>query len=793
MDNNNEKLIDKSYVADSEHIKENSASKSNDEMINKLNQPVVHSPNSNLHKNPLPTTSGLSASNKKADNDIRNATNNSSFEANRRAQLNNIANNNGLVNGLNKAKLSNAKAQNNTVNSLESAKSKASVPKRKGMLANMLGLLSGENVAEKAKDKTSTFFGVSFKGTAVRVATIFGLIPTLVFSLLIFTALFVIYAKLDSLNIPAADVLDTSTETLEKKLDDSDLEDYEETGEKVVDNDDFLSFESFSIDNSIYSIKLSNAYVLANEEYIDTDKINGDEEFDINIISELYPSSSDYANVDYSAAFFYKLAKLNAYYTELCGKQILNIPLLIITLKQESDDMAAVFASNLGYIPKSELTSQRIDETFGKYYDYYYNWSDYEYFRYNSTHDMEILAQHMVSVKLGNKCTYSKDKYDEFLKEFIEKKYYLSSDAAEEYSDISKKSSNYFTKYNLTEDQLLQIASLCQQEQPGVSGAAAEASLMANKFETEGSIAKSKYKDNPADGLYYYIKNNTWWNSGALVMNRRNASPEIVDAVRDVLVYGKRTLPKYVNSHDCLSCNTKRKCPSGKDGDICIIKTDGVVHTQSTIINKRSFYVPHSTQVANVYDVNAFKTFYSFPNELSDPFSYKSTKLREQYGECHYDFNKKEFVDCFDMKEVFVGWLIKIAEDNQFGYSQTNRDSLIDFDSSSLVYYGLLNSGFTTTELGDGIFTTANEREVLKKLGFKEIEILDLNQLQIGDILWSEGHTEVYIGEGMTVGAHSASDGTIDDGLYGDQNGNEISIVNIVSGNYWQYAYRYEG
>ena len=304
---------------------------------------------------------------------------------------------------------------------------------------------------------------------------------------------------------------------------------------------------------------------------------------------------------------------------------------------------------------------------------------------------------------------------------------------------------------------------------------------------------KEKYKDDPAEGLYNYIRYNKWWNSSAYFMDKKNASPEVVDAVRNVLVYGKRTLPKYVNSHDCLSCNKGRKCPSGKNGDICIVKNDGVVQTQSVIINKRSLYVPHSTQLANVYDLNNFKIFYTFPNESSDPFSYKSTKLREQYGECHYDFNKKEFVDCYDMKEVFVSWLIGIAEEDQYGYSQINRDSLIDFDSSSLIYYGLLNSGFNTNELGDETFTTANERDVLKKLGFREMEILDMNQLQMGDILWREGHTDVYIGKGMTVGAHSASDGSVDDGVFGDQNGNEISIVSIVPGDYWQYAYRYEG
>ena len=789
MDNNNEKLIDKSYVADSEHIKENSAAKSNEEMVNKLNQPAIHSPNSNLHKNPLPKTSGLSASNNKAKNDIKNATNNSSFEANRRAQLNNIANNKGLVNSLNKAKLSNAKAQNNTVNSLESAKQKKNAAKTQSLAGRVFDLLTGNKALKKIKETSDGGGSVSISTEQVKktvLITILG--PVLVFFLIVFISIFVIYTILTNMGLNADDIIDSSIDVIEEKLNNDDDATIDDATEKIENKD--LSFATLNVENSIYSIKINNTVLLAKS----TNEKNAKEDFDFDIkaISDLYPPAAEYADIDYSYAFFYKLYRLNESYKSQCGgKQVLDLPLLIITLKLESDDMAKVFASNLGYMGK--ITKTEIDMLFpDDYFDYYYNWGDYEYSRYNSIHDMEILAQHMIEKTGSTRCKYDEDKYNEFLKEFIEKKYYLNDSSTE--TSINSKSSNYFPRYNLTEDQLLQIASLCQQEQPGVSGAAAEASLMANKFETEGSTAKNKYKDNPADGLYYYIKNNTWWNSGALVMNRRNASPEIVEAVRDVLVNGNRTLPKYVNSHDCLSCNQKNKCPNGKKGDICIIKNDRLRQTQQSVINNHSNYIPHVTQVANVYDLNAFKTFYTFPNELSDPFSYKSQKLRDQYGECHYDLNNKTFVECTDMKEVFVSWLIEIAEDNKYGYSQTNRDSLMDFDSSSLIYQGLLKIGFTSSELGVNIFTTATEPEVLKRVGFKEIEInSDLSQLQMGDILWRDGHTEVYIGEGMTVGAHSASDGTTDDGLFGDQNGNEISIVNIVPGDYWQYAYRYEG
>lgn len=767
----------------------------NEELINKLNSVNnVHSPNPNLHKTSTPEISELSEPSEGISNNIKgkNKIGIGSSTLIKKPGLfkNSFIQNKTLNRRLSQAALSNAKTKNSTVRALDTARQNNVFSSRQGIAGKLANMFAGKKANKEVEEAKSANIIASISTTA-KIAIFAVIMPILSFFLILFICVFIIFTTIDNLGLDADTILDASEETINNSLDEiEDLEGskLEETIEKADSKD--LSFSYLNINNSIYSIKISknnsNQNINSKKEIVD------DFDFDIDTISNLYPPAAEYANIDYSYAFFYKLYRLNESYKNQCGgKQVLDLPLLIITLKLESDDMAKVFASNLGYMGK--VTKKEIDLLFpDDYFDYYYNWSDYEYSRYNSVHDMEILAQHMIEKTGSTRCKYDEDKYNEFLKEFIEKKYYLNDSSSELSSN--NKSSNYFPRYNLTEDQLLQIASLCQQEQPGVSGAAAEASLMANKFETEGSIAKSKYKDNPADGLYYYIKNNTWWNSGALVMNRRNASPEIVEAVRDVLVNGNRTLPKYVNSHDCLSCNQKNRCPNGKKGDICIIKNDRLRQTQQYVINNHSNYIPHVTQVANVYDLNAFKTFYTFPNELSDPFSYKSQKLRNQYGECHYDLNNKVFVECTDMKEVFVNWLIEIAEDDKYGYSQTNRDSLIDFDSSSLIYQGLLKSGFTSSELGVNIFTTASEPEVLKRVGFKEIELnSDLSQLQMGDILWRDGHTEVYIGEGMTVGAHSASDGTTNDGISGDQNGNEISIVNVVTGDYWQYAYRYEG
>ena len=603
--------------------------------------------------------------------------------------------------------------------------------------------------------------------------------------MIITIATFTIYTMLDNMGLNADALIEGSADVIEEKLDGAD----DNKVEKALDK--ALSYSYINTTSSIYNIKLSNANILA--KTVDNSLAS---EFNIGDVAELYPPVKENTNSKYAYAFYYKLSKVNNYYKELCNKQVLDLPLLMITLRLESENLNTIYVSNLGYVPEDTLTMKKIDDLFDAYIDYYYDWSSYTYSRYTSTHDMEILAQHMVKVNGMKNCTYDEEGYNEFLKEFIEKKYYLSTDRAASYG---LKSSNYFQTYDLTEDQLIQIASLCGQEQghSNPKGAAAEASLMANKFEISGGEYAEKYS-NSGDALYHYVRGtgkepkDWWWAKAPKFMDERRVIPEVLEAVRDVLINGNRTLPKYVVSHDCPNCGSDICKNSGKVGDICEVKTNGITYTTEKDVANRSNYIPHVSRVQNVYG-SSYKIFYSFPSEAGDPFSYKDPKLREKYGDCHYDPDKKEFVDCVDLSDALIDWLVKIADDNSHGYSQIDRASLTDFDCSSFVYYGLLNSGFNTVQLGSSPFTTRSERSILRSLGFKEIEVnSDGSNLKKGDILWTNGHTEVYIGENMSVGAHAASDGSIHDGELGDQNGNEISVVSLRRDGYWMYAYRYE-
>lgn len=162
--------------------------------------------------------------------------------------------------------------------------------------------------------------------------------------------------------------------------------------------------------------------------------------------------------------------------------------------------------------------------------------------------------------------------------------------------------------YNLSDSQLKGLAALCAQEQGSVVGAAAEASLMANRFELYGSEFGTG-----ADGLYNYVVNSGWWAYASThVQDTSGVTNEILDAVKDVLVRGNRTLPLYIDEHDCYDC-----CSKG----VCIYR--GTNNGVEFDVFDRSKY---QKDVSTLYNTDSAKyTFYSFPEEGSDPFGYTST------------------------------------------------------------------------------------------------------------------------------------------------------------------------
>lgn len=168
-------------------------------------------------------------------------------------------------------------------------------------------------------------------------------------------------------------------------------------------------------------------------------------------------------------------------------------------------------------------------------------------------------------------------------------------------------------KYNLTESQLSDIAKICQREQGSAIGAAAEASLMANRYELYGS----KYSN-----IHDFVLNCDWW-SPAKSGSYKNTKlkDDVLNAVREVLIMGNRTLDLFVDEHDCIDC--------GSYGfDIKKLDVNGKIIQDKTGLKDHNNYIKNVTIIYNVYD--SIYTFSVFPTESSDPFGY-TKKAKEKF------------------------------------------------------------------------------------------------------------------------------------------------------------------
>ena len=126
----------------------------------------------------------------------------------------------------------------------------------------------------------------------------------------------------------------------------------------------------------------------------------------------------------------------------------------------------------------------------------------------------------------------------------------------------------------------------------------------------------------------------------------------------------------------------------------------------------------------------------------------------------------------------------KMAKDDSIGYSQAKRRLDPDVDCSSFVWYALTRAGIK--DLGSVPFNTHSMDDPLNRAGFVKHEIKDRSDLKKGDVLWRDEHTEIYIGDGRTIGAHEDLDGRD-----GDSSGNEVSEAPYAQGGF-TYYYRME-
>ena len=174
-------------------------------------------------------------------------------------------------------------------------------------------------------------------------------------------------------------------------------------------------------------------------------------------------------------------------------------------------------------------------------------------------------------------------------------------------------------KYTLTDSQLKGIAYLCQREQGNAKGAAAEASLMANRFELFGS----RYGAD-GNGLFNYVRNCRWWAKSVTYTSQGDkVDADVLASVKQVLVLGVRTLPLYVDEHDYV-------------GDISKLNTNGKIVTGRSNFKNHSNYVKDQTLIYN--RMGAKYTYYTHPTETSDPFGYTERAMNKVKGSA--DANK---------------------------------------------------------------------------------------------------------------------------------------------------------
>lgn len=172
-----------------------------------------------------------------------------------------------------------------------------------------------------------------------------------------------------------------------------------------------------------------------------------------------------------------------------------------------------------------------------------------------------------------------------------------------------------FPTYSITDEQAKGIAGVLKYEQGQDEKAfKAEVSLLANLVDKDGKKHSAQDVVNKVKGAWFGASRAP----GRYAEGTTNQS--LIKYVKDVLVDGKRTLPRYIDEHDCFS-------------DILSATNNG----SSVSVSDRSSYQPNVTKVKNRYGSNWI--FYEFPTSSSDPFGYTSESLRNKFGDAHFSID----------------------------------------------------------------------------------------------------------------------------------------------------------
>lgn len=211
---------------------------------------------------------------------------------------------------------------------------------------------------------------------------------------------------------------DVASELAEEKLTEymNDMLGYEgigDTGEEYASSGELSDFAKQKLSNASLVSK-----IFIKRKY---------QEADLAELKEFYGSSifnieSDDMYIVYT--FYFKLYDIYTRYSDKYGVS-LDLPLIMATLYEQSEDMDVVFKSNAEDYKRINLTSTDVTEL-----DFEYDLSSYKPTKKKSEHDIELLAQGMIVNANGTYKMKSKKEYKTYLKEFIKTKYGVSDDEA---------------------------------------------------------------------------------------------------------------------------------------------------------------------------------------------------------------------------------------------------------------------------------------------------------------------------------------------------------------------------
>jgi hypothetical protein len=209
-----------------------------------------------------------------------------------------------------------------------------------------------------------------------------------------------------------------------------------------------------------------------------------------------------------------------------------------------------------------------------------------------------------------------------------------------------------FPKYKLTIKQIRGIACIVAMEQPGFEGMMAEASQIANRTDIKGDSYATP------TNIVKQVKSG-WYAHGTERYNKGTSNALAIKAVRLAICEGFRTIPRYIDEHDCMS-------------DVSTVKNG-----ETSVKGDKSKWIPHKTVIKN--RMSSTYTFYSFPGGYKtgvDPFGYTSKAMREKWGDFCYTIAEIESIlDNSEDAKVAVNKIISTAE-AEVGYleKKSNKD-----------------------------------------------------------------------------------------------------------------------